>query len=129
MGGKGAAERAEVTKWLMWQMGGLGPMFGQLGFFVKFAGAQIEDPRPRERYIAEGKRLLNVLNRHLEGKEWVAGDYSIADIAIAPWLGVLNFYDAKELVGWDDFTNVVAYLDRFQARPAVQRGANIPPRP
>ncbi len=128
LAGNNAAEKAHVTQWLMWQMGGLGPMFGQMGFFVKFAGSEIEDPRPRERYINEGKRLLNVLNGHLEGREWVAGDYSIADIAIAPWLRALDFYGAKEAVGWDSFTNVTAYLDRFLERPAVQKGITIPPR-
>ncbi|MGI9389557.1 MAG: glutathione S-transferase family protein [Boseongicola sp.] len=124
---KGAA-KYDVIKWLMFQMGGIGPLFGQLGFFVKFAGSEIEDPRPRERYINEAKRLLNVLEGALEGNEWIAGDYSIADIAIAPWVRGLNFYEARGLVGWDDFPNVQAYLDRFLARPAVQRGLDIPPR-
>ena len=128
LGGNGAAERAEVTQWLMWQMGGLGPMFGQLGFFTKFAGSEIEDPRPRDRYIGEGKRLLNVLDGHLEARDWVAGAYSIADIAIAPWLRALDFYGAKGTLGWGDYKNVVAYLDRFMERPAVQRGVMIPPR-
>ena len=93
------AAKYDVLKWLMFQMGGIGPMFGQLGFFVKFAGSQIEDPRPRERYIAEARRLLKVLDGALEGKDWIAGDYSIADIAIAPWLRGLEFYGARELVG------------------------------
>ncbi len=124
-----ARGRSEVTKWLMWQMGGLGPMLGQLGFFIKFAGAKIEDPRPRERYIAEANRLLNVLNRQLEGKDWVAGEYSIADIAIAPWLVALDFYGANDLVGMGGFKNVIAYKERFLSRPAVQRGLNVPPRP
>ncbi|MEM1301805.1 MAG: glutathione S-transferase C-terminal domain-containing protein, partial [Pseudomonadota bacterium] len=128
LGGKGAAERAKVTQWLMWQMGGLGPMFGQMGFFVKFAGSEIEDPRPRDRYVSEGKRLLGVLDGHLADKEWVAGDYSIADIAIAPWLRALDFYGAKDLLGWDSYTNVTAYLDRFLDRPAVQKGLTIPAR-
>ncbi|WP_147127127.1 glutathione S-transferase family protein [Shimia ponticola] len=128
LAGKGAAERAKVTQWLMWQMGGLGPMFGQMGFFVKFAGSEIEDPRPRDRYISEAKRLLGVLDGHLDGRAWVADDYSVADIAIAPWLRALDFYEAKDLVGWDDFTNVTTYLDRFLDRPAVQRGLTIPAR-
>lgn len=128
LAGRNAAEKAIVTQWLMFQMGGLGPMFGQLGFFVKFAGSEIEDPRPRERYIAEAKRLLAVLEGALEGKEWIAGDYSIADIAIAPWLRGLEFYGAREVVGWADHPNLVAYLDRFLARPAVQKGLNIPDR-
>ncbi|MEO1537828.1 MAG: glutathione S-transferase N-terminal domain-containing protein [Pseudomonadota bacterium] len=119
----------ETIKWLMFQMGGLGPMLGQMGFFVKFAGAEIEDPRPRERYVGEAKRLLSVLEGALEGKEWIAGEYSIADIAIAPWLRALDFYGAKDMVGWGDLKNVPAYLDRFLERPAVQRGLNIPKRP
>ena len=123
------AAKYEVIKRLMFQMGGIGPMFGQLGFFVKFAGSKIEDPRPRERYIDEGKRLLNVLEQELATKDWIAGDYSIADIAIAPWLRALDFYQAKPLLGWDDLKNVPAYLDRFLERPAVQRGINKPKRP
>ena len=123
------AAKYDVLKWLMFQMGGLGPMFGQMGFFVKFAGKDIEDPRPRDRYITEGKRLLNVLEGALEGKEWIAGQFSIADLAIAPWLRALNFYEAKDLVEWDNLSKVAAYLDRFLERPAVQRGLNIPPRP
>ena len=114
--------------WLMWQMGGLGPMFGQMGFFHKFAGSEIEDPRPKQRYLDESKRLLTVLDGHLEGRDWVAGDYSIADMAIAPWLRALDFYGTKELLGFDGFKNVSAYLDRFLARDAVQRGLIVPPR-
>ncbi len=126
--GTSPAQKAEVIQWLMFQMGGLGPMFGQLGFFYKFAGAEIEDPRPRDRYINEAKRLMGVLENHMEGQDWVAGEYSIADMAIAPWLRALDFYGAKEVLGWADHTNLVAYLDRFQARPAVQKGLVIPPR-
>jgi len=109
-------------------MGGVGPMFGQLGFFYKLGGAEIEDPRPRERYINEAKRLLAVLEAELDGREWIAGEFSIADIALAPWVGALDFYGAKDVVGWSDLTQVPAYLDRFLARPAAQRGRNIPPR-
>jgi GST-like protein len=123
------AAKYDAIKWLMFQMGGLGPMFGQLGFFVKFAGSEIEDPRPRERYVTEAKRLLNVVETTLEGRDWIAGEYSIADLAIAPWLRALDFYQTKELVGWNDLKNAPAYLDRFLDRPAVQRGLNIPPRP
>ena len=128
LGGSNASERAKITQWLMFQMGGLGPMFGQLGFFFKFAGAEIEDPRPRDRYLGEAKRLLSVLDLHMADKEWVAGDFSIADIAICPWLGALEFYGAKEAVGWDDYKNVIAYFERFMARPAVQKGRTIPAR-
>jgi GST-like protein len=126
--GQTGAERAHVLQWLMFQMGGLGPMLGQLGFFYKFAGSEWEDKRPQQRYIAEAKRLLGVLDRALEGKDWITGTYSIADIAIAPWLRGLDFYGAKGAVGWDDHKNLAAYLDRFTARPAVQIGLVTPPR-
>ena len=122
------ADRYHVIKWLMFQMGGIGPMFGQLGYFTKFAGAEIEDPRPRERFIAEAKRLLNVLEGELSERDWIAGDYSIADIAIGPWLWGLERYGVGGAVGWNDLTHVPAYLDRFLARPAVQRGLKIPAR-
>jgi GST-like protein len=126
--GQTAADKAHVTQWLMFQMGGVGPMFGQLGFFVKFAGSQIEDPRPRDRYIAEARRLLNVIEGQLAEQDWIAGDYSIADIALGPWLRGLDFYGARDLVGWNDHPNTVAYLERFLARPAVQKGLVTPPR-
>jgi len=127
--GTNPSEKAQIIKWLMFQMGGIGPMFGQMGFFVKFAGSDIEDPRPRDRYVAETKRLLAVLDRELDGKDWISDDYSIADIAIAPWIGALDFYGAQDLVGFHDLRNVPGYLDRFNARPAVQRGKNAPARP
>lgn len=120
--------RAAVTQWLMWQMGGLGPMFGQLGFFHKFAGKDYEDKRPRDRYVAESKRLLGVLDKHLAGREWIMGDdYSIADIASFPWIrNLIGFYEARELVGFDSFPNVARVLERFVARPAVIAGLTIP---
>ena len=127
LGGQGS-DAYRVRQWLMWQMGGVGPMFGQLGFFYKFAGSEIEDPRPRQRYVDETKRLLGVLEAHLDGREWVADSYSIADIAIAPWLRALDFYGAKDVVGWEEHPRVVDYLDRFLARPAVQTGLDIPSR-
>lgn len=127
--GNSAADKAQIIQWVMFQMGGVGPMFGQMGFFVKFAGSEIEDPRPRDRYVSEAKRLLAVIEKQLEGQDWIAGDFSIADIAIAPWLGALEFYGAKGLVGWDNFPNTIAYVERFMARPAAQKGRNIPPRP
>ncbi len=122
------AERYKVIQWLMFQMGGVGPMFGQLGFFYAFGGSKVEDPIPRERYINETKRLLAVIEKQLEGQDWICGDYSIADIALGGWLRVLDRYGARDVVDWDSFTNTVAYLDRYLARPAVQRGLNIPPR-
>ena len=126
-----AAGRYETIQWLMFQMGGVGPMFGQVGFFHKFAGKDYEDKRPRDRYIGEAKRLLGVLDRHLAGRSWMMGEtYTIADIAIFPWVNVLNtFYGAGELVGMKDFTQVNRVLEVFLARPAVVRGLNIPPRP
>jgi GST-like protein len=121
------ANRYEVLQWLMFQMGGLGPMFGQLGFFHAFAGKEIEDPRPKERYRAEAERILKVLDKALEGRDWIAGDYSIADISIGPWLRTLrDFYKAGDITGWDSLKNVPAYLERFLARPAVQRGLTKP---
>lgn len=124
------AGRYRVLQWLMFQMGGLGPMFGQLGFFCHMeAGKAIEDKRPLQRYAAEAARLLKVLEGQLEGRDWVAGDYSIADMAIGPWLRTLrDNYQAGDLVGWGELANVPAYLDRFLARPAVARSLNIPPR-
>lgn len=127
-GGNDAVHKAQVAQWLMFQMGGLGPMFGQLGFFYKFAGSQWEDKRPQQRYIDEAKRLLGVLNTALEGKDWIAGEYTIADMAIGPWLAALDFYGAKETVGFADHARVVAYNERFLARPAVIAGRQIPPR-
>ncbi|MEB0040134.1 MULTISPECIES: glutathione binding-like protein [unclassified Pseudomonas] len=122
------AKRYHTIQWLMFQMGGIGPMFGQLGFFHKFAGKEFEDKRPRDRYVSEAKRLLGVLEAQLEGYDWVMGDeYSIADIAIFPWIRALvGFYEAGELVGIADFPNVVRSLDLFLARPAVVRGLKIP---
>ncbi|RPE66221.1 GST-like protein [Pacificibacter maritimus] len=126
---KDPAKRYETLKWVMFQMGGLGPMFGQLGFFYKFAGAKMEDPTARDRYIGEAKRLLAVVDKQLEGKDWIVGEYSIADMMIAPWLNALEFYGAKEVVGYHDLKNVPAYVDRFYARPAVEKAKNIPPIP
>ena len=126
--GSTASERAQVIQWVMFQMGGLGPMLGQLGFFFKFAGAEWEDKRPQQRYADEARRLLNVLNLELAGKDWIAGEYSIADMAIAPWLNALEFYGTQDLLGWEDNKQLVDYLKRFKERPAVQKGQNIPAR-
>lgn len=124
------ANRYEVIQWLMFQMGGLGPMFGQLGYFHHFAGKEIDDPRPKERFRAEAERILKVLDKALAGRDWIAGDYSIADMAIGPWLRTLrDFYKAADLVGWVSLENVPAYLERFLARPGVQAGLVQPPRP
>ncbi|SNS87820.1 GST-like protein [Noviherbaspirillum humi] len=124
------AGRYDTIQWLMFQMGGVGPMFGQLGFFHKFAGKEYEDKRPRDRYAAESRRLLGVLNQRLEGRAWIMGDdYTIADIAIFPWVRtVVDFYGAGDLVGIADFPHVTRALAAFLARPAVARGLNIPRR-
>ncbi len=125
------AQRYETIQWVMWQMGGLGPMFGQLGFFHKFAGKEFEDKRPRDRYVAESKRLLGVLDKRLEGHDWIMGEqYTIADMATFGWVrNLIGFYDAGDLVGFKDFANVQRVLDAFVARPAVARGLVIPARP
>ncbi|MDM0038576.1 glutathione S-transferase N-terminal domain-containing protein [Variovorax sp. J22G21] len=127
---KDAAGRYETIQWLMWQMGGIGPMFGQLGFFNKFAGKDYEDKRPRDRYVAESKRLLGVLDGRLVGRQWIMGDeYTIADIATFPWVrNLIGFYEAGELVGFQDFPNVARVLAAFVARPAVAKGLTIPAR-
>lgn len=121
------AARYHTIQWLMWQMGGVGPMFGQLGYFHRFKGREIEDPRPRERYAAETRRLLGVLDRQLDGRDWITGGFSIADIATATWVRALEVnYDALEETGRNGFRNVMAWYDRFFARPAVQRGLLVP---
>jgi GST-like protein len=124
------ARRYETIQWLMWQMGGVGPMFGQVGFFHKFAGKAYEDKRPRDRYIDESKRLLGVLEQRLSGRSWIMGDdYTIADIAVFPWVrNLIGFYAAGELVGIDSFPQVQRALAAFVARPAVVRGLAIPVR-
>jgi len=112
-------------------MGGIGPMFGQVGFFNKFAGREFEDKRPRDRYVNESRRLLGVLEGHLTGRAWMMGDeYTIADIAIFPWVrNLIGFYEAKDLVGFGDFPEVARVLEAFVARPAVAKGLLIPPAP
>ena len=124
------AARYQTIQWVMWQMGGLGPMFGQLGFFHRFAGKDYEDKRPRDRYVAESKRLLGVLEARLEGRDWIMGDdYTIADISMLGWVrNLIGFYEAGEIVDYASLKNVPVWLERGLARPAVQRGLNIPSR-
>ena len=126
-----AARRYETIQWLMFQMGGIGPMFGQLGFFHKFAGRDYEDKRPRDRYVHEAKRLLAVLDGHLKGRAWIMGDdYTIADVATFPWVSnLVGFYDAADIVGFAHFPEVARVLDAFRARPAVAEGLQIPRAP
>lgn len=122
------AARYETIQWLMFQMGGIGPMFGQLGFFNVYGGKDFEDKRPRERYAQESRRLLNVLNQRLANGAWVTGEnYTIADIAILPWVrNLIERYHAADLVGMADFPNVTRALAAFVARPAVARGLLVP---
>ena len=124
------ARRYETIQWLMFQMGGIGPMFGQVGFFNKFAGKDYEDKRPRDRYVAEARRLLGVLDGLLAERQWTMGDdYTIADMATFPWVrNLIGFYEAGELVRFADFVHVKRALDAFVARPAVVRALDIPSR-
>ena len=126
-----AAQRYETLQWVFFQMGGIGPMFGQLGFFHKFAGKDIEDKRPFERYRAETERLLGVIETRLDGRQWIMGDaYTIADISMLGWVrNLIGFYGAREIVHFDKFKRVPAWLERGLARPAVERGLAIPARP
>ena len=125
-----AAARYQTLQWLMFQMGGIGPMFGQLGFFHKFAGKEYEDKRPRDRYVAETRRLLTVLDARLATGAWLMGaEYTIADMAVFPWVrNLVGYYDAAELVGFAEFGHVGRALEAFVARPAVSRGLSIPVR-
>jgi len=127
---KDAAERYETIQWLMFQMGGVGPMFGQVGFFNKFAGKDYEDKRPLNRYVAESKRLLGVLDRRLADRRWIMGEaYTIADMATFPWVrNLIGFYGAGDLVGIADYAQVTRVLQAFLARPAVTRALDIPSR-
>ena len=123
-----ATERYDTIAWLMWQMGGMGPMFGQLGFFHKFAGKDLEDKRPRDRYAGESERLLGVLDARLAGRTWIMGqDYTIADIASLGWVrNLIGFYEAADITHFEKYANVAAWLERGLARPAVQRGLITP---
>ena len=124
------AGRWQAIQWVMFQMGGVGPMFGQVGFFNKFAGREIEDKRPLERYVGESRRLLGVLERQLDGRDWMLGeDYSIVDISLLGWVNnLITFYQARDLVAFDTLEHVPGWLARGLARPAVQRGLRIPSR-
>ncbi|MDP2764213.1 MAG: glutathione binding-like protein, partial [Brevundimonas sp.] len=123
------AARYETLQWVMFQMAAIGPMFGQVGFFHKFAGRAFEDKRPLERYVAESKRLLGVIEARLEGRDWIMGDYSIADVATLGWVrNLIGFYEARDLVEFDRLRTVPAWLERGLARPAVQRGLESPAR-
>ena len=125
---KAAARRYETIQWLMFQMGGVGPIFGQIGFFNKFAGKAVEDKRPRDRYVGEARRLLAVLEGRLATRAWIMGDeYTIADIATFPWIrNLIGYYEAGDLVGFAEFGAVNRALQSFLARPAVVRGLAIP---
>jgi len=125
------ARRYETIQWVFFQNAGVGPMFGQVGYFNKFAGKAIEDKRPLERYVTESKRLLGVVESRLATRAWIMGDdYTIADISLLGWVrNLINFYEARDLVAFDSLKHVPAWLERGLARPAVQRGLTIPKRP
>ncbi|UWP96220.1 glutathione S-transferase N-terminal domain-containing protein [Aliiroseovarius crassostreae] len=125
------AQRAETLQWLMWQMGGLGPMLGQFGFFHAYAGKEIDDKRPRDRYLDEGKRLLGVLDQRLDGQRHIMGDdYTIADIAAWPWIrAIMTGYNAAEEMELSNFSNVMEWFYRCWSRPASQAAVTIPARP
>jgi GST-like protein len=128
---KDPIRRYETIQWVFFQMAFVGPMFGQVGYFYKFAGREIADKRPLERYRDESKRLLGVLETRLEGRSWIMGDeYTIADVALLGWVrNLIGFYGARDLVEFDNLKQVPAWLDRGLARPAVQRGLEIPKSP
>ncbi|PKU23876.1 glutathione S-transferase N-terminal domain-containing protein [Telmatospirillum siberiense] len=117
---KDPAGRFEVLEWLMWQMGGFGPMLGQAHHFRKFAPEQI--PYAVKRYTAEAQRLYGVLDRQLEKTGYVAGDYSIADIAIYPWTQRYEWQG----IDLDSFPNVIRWRKVLGERPAVVKGMSIP---
>jgi len=123
-------QRYETIAWVFFQMAAVGPMFGQVGYFHKFAGREIEDKRPLERYTAESKRLLKVLETRLQDRPWIMGDdYTIADISLLGWVrNLIGFYGARDLVEFDSLKKVPDWLERGLARPAVQRGLEIPKR-
>jgi GSH-dependent disulfide-bond oxidoreductase len=123
-----AGGRYETLEWLFFQVGGVGPMFGQVGFFHKFAGKAFEDKRPRDRYVGESRRVLGVINERLTNRRWIMGEaYTVADMAILPWVrNLIGFYEAADLVGMADFPHVTRALEAFLARPAVVRGLAIP---
>jgi GST-like protein len=125
------ARRYETIQWVFFQMAGIGPIFGQVGFFHKFAGREIADKRPLQRYSSESRRLIGVIETRLDGRDWIMGaDYTIADISMLGWVrNLIGFYGARDLVGFDDFPRVAAWLERGLARPAVQRGLTIPAKP
>ncbi|WP_421937354.1 glutathione S-transferase N-terminal domain-containing protein [Phenylobacterium sp.] len=123
------ARRYETLTWVFFQMSAIGPTFGQLGFFLRGGGKDYEDKRPRQRFVDESKRLLAVLDRRLDGRDWIVDEYSIADITTLGWVNALvGTYDAGDILGLTSFSNVQAWLGRGLARPAVQRGLNIPAR-
>jgi GST-like protein len=124
------AARYEAIQWLFFQMAFIGPMFGQVGYFHKFAGKEIADKRPLGRYVDESKRLLGVMEARLEGRDWMMGaEYTIVDISMLGWVrNLIGFYEARELVEFDRLHRVPEWLERGLARPAVQRGLKVPAR-
>ncbi len=117
-------EEAELLQWMFFQVGHVGPMFGQFGHFYKFAKGKT-DQYGEQRYGAEVTRLLGVLDEHLADREWLVGEFGLADIMTVPWINSLDFYEGKEFVDYGRFTHVQDWVARFMARPAVQRGVKV----
>ena len=115
-------EKARVLEWLMWQMGGAGPMLGQAHHFLQFNPGKA--PYAEERYGAEARRLYGVLDRQLEGRDFITGDYTIADIATWPWISRYEW----QRIDLAEFPNVRAWYRRMLERPAVQKGYHVPKR-
>lgn len=122
---KDERRRVEVEEWLIWQVANIGPMFGQASHFKNYAPNLVDDPDKIAysvaRYFNEVNRLLGVMERRLDGREFLAGDYSIADIATYPWVKLAHGYQQD----MSNFPCVQAWLDRIAARPAVQRGMAV----
>ncbi len=116
--------RSKAIQWTFFQTGSVGPMFGQFGHFYKYAKGKT-DTYGEERYGKEVTRLLGVLDAALADRDWLADEFSIADIMTVPWVNGLEYYEGKDFVGYDAFTNVHAWVERFMARPAVQRGVKV----
>jgi GST-like protein len=112
--------RFQVLQWLMFQMGGVGPMFGQLNHFKRFAPEKL--PYAIERYEKETLRIYGVLDKQLQSNEFICGDYSIADIATYPWVAIYEFQGLT----LDNYPNLKRWVDMVQQRPAVQRGMQVP---
>jgi GST-like protein len=124
---KDTAGRSRTLQWLFFQMGGAGPMFGQFGHFFKYAKDKCDHPYPVERYTAETKRLLKVIDTQLSQNDFIAGhQLSIADMALAPWVqGLSKFYKADEVLDLNSFKNINRWSEALWKRPGFIKGAEV----